>query len=396
MGPRARLDAAARRAARPVPQVRPAAGAGARPRAARGDPRAPVRGRHRGPAAGGSRAAPGRGVRRRSARARPGLGRPRRAYADVWEVLRRDYLEVPWDPAGRAARGDRAARQPRDRCTSGCGGRSRTTGCGWSPATGSSPRATTCATCPRGSACTPYLEQRLRRLDGGRRLAPVTEALTARLATRGVTVLRRHRRATWWCARAGSSASRPAPGELDADVVVCAVDPRRLPTLAPFVERTMPAIPPVVAHLGLDGRRARPGHELVLHGDPMLVVRTGGTRPRRPRRLDAARPRSAGRGPRSRALARHHVDVRDRRRRPDRPLARAPWSRVGRLAAGRAVAGPRHRAAAARARHPGARACTPPARTPRPAVGLPLSGSRPRSSRSGDRPGRARPLQLAR
>jgi UDP-galactopyranose mutase len=68
-------------------------------------------------------------------------------------------------------------------------------------------------------------------------------------------------------------------GTLDADLVVCAVAPRNLPTLAPHVARTMPAIPPVVCHLGLSGEVPDLPHEVVLHGDPTLVVRTGGTAP---------------------------------------------------------------------------------------------------------------------
>lgn len=68
-------------------------------------------------------------------------------------------------------------------------------------------------------------------------------------------------------------------GELDADVVVCAVDPRLLPVLAPHVRRTVPAIPPVVSHLGLVGEVPDLPHEVVLHGDPTLVVRTNGTAP---------------------------------------------------------------------------------------------------------------------
>ena len=97
-------------------------------------------------------------------------------------------------------------------------------------------------------------------------------------------------------------------GELDADVVVCAVDPRRLPALASYVARTMPAIPPVVAHVGLEGEAPDLPHELVLHGDPMLVVRTGGRAPRR------STLTVHGRGRLSedilRALARHRIDVR--------------------------------------------------------------------------------------
>jgi UDP-galactopyranose mutase len=41
----------------------------------------------------------------------------------------------------------------------------------------------------------------------------------------------------------------------------------------------MPAIPPVVAHLGLVGEVPDLPHEVVLHGDPLLVVRTNGTAP---------------------------------------------------------------------------------------------------------------------
>jgi hypothetical protein len=92
-------------------------------------------------------------------------------------------------------------------------------------------------------------------------------------------------------------------------VVVVAVDPRRLPALASYVERTMPAIPPVVCHLGLEGDVPDLGHEVVFHGDPMLVVRTGGQAP-----PGAAAWTVHGRGRLAedilRALARHKIDVR--------------------------------------------------------------------------------------
>jgi UDP-galactopyranose mutase len=103
--------------------------------------------------------------------------------------------------------------------------------------------------------------------------------LEQRLATRGVTVL------------TGSSvrdlvvegdhvvAVRLDTGTLDADIVVVAIDPRRLPTLAPYVERTMPAIPPVVCHIGIVGEVPDLPAEVVLHGDPMLVLRTTGQAP---------------------------------------------------------------------------------------------------------------------
>ena len=89
----------------------------------------------------------------------------------------------------------------------------------------------------------------------------------------------------------------------------------------------MPAIPPVVCHLGLDGAVPDLPHEVVLHGDPMLVVRTGG---RAPAGGTAWTVHGRGRLAEDilRALARHQLDVRDRGRRPRRPLARATWSRL--------------------------------------------------------------------
>jgi UDP-galactopyranose mutase len=60
---------------------------------------------------------------------------------------------------------------------------------------------------------------------------------------------------------------------------VCAVDPRRLPVLRPYVERTLPALPPPTVHLGLAGAVPDLPAEVVLHGEPTLVVRTLGRAP---------------------------------------------------------------------------------------------------------------------
>lgn len=99
-------------------------------------------------------------------------------------------------------------------------------------------------------------------------------------------------------------------GPLDADVVVCAIDPRGLPVLAPNVQRAMPAIPPVVCHLGLVGDVPDLPHEVVLHGEPTLVLRTNGTAPE-----GAAAWTVLGRGRLSEdivvALARSGIDVRE-------------------------------------------------------------------------------------
>ncbi len=98
-------------------------------------------------------------------------------------------------------------------------------------------------------------------------------------------------------------------GEVPADHVVVAIDPRRLPALASYVRRTMPAFPPVVCHIGLEGDTPDLPHEVVLHGDPLLVVRTGGRAPD-----GAAAWTVLGRGRIAEdvltALARHGLDVR--------------------------------------------------------------------------------------
>lgn len=124
-----------------------------------------------------------------------------------------------------------------------------------------------------------YLEQRFGSwtVPGG--LAALGVAMADRLALRGVTVLT-DTPATDLVVRDGRVAAvRTAGGEVDADHVVVAIDPRRLPALAPYVRRTMPAFPPVVCHVGLEGDVPDLPHEVVLHGDPLLVVRTGGRAP---------------------------------------------------------------------------------------------------------------------
>ncbi|MDT0201237.1 NAD(P)/FAD-dependent oxidoreductase [Nocardioides sp. AE5] len=125
-----------------------------------------------------------------------------------------------------------------------------------------------------------YIEQRFGgwRIEGG--LGRLADVLTKRLETRGVTV-RLNTPATDIVVRGGRAVAVATPeGEVDADVVVCAVDPRQIPALATHVRRTMPAIPPVVCHVGLTGDDIPElGHETVFHGDPLIVVRRSGTAP---------------------------------------------------------------------------------------------------------------------
>ena len=250
----------------------------------------------------------------------PGLGRTWvehvDTYADDWEVLRRHYFEVPWEPAALpkdvAARLDsretlhkRLRRAFRDE-------RLAMVAAHPFVAEGHDPRNV-----PAWAGLRAYLEQsfgawRVPAELGG--MAALTTALEKRLATRRVTVLT-GTPVTDLVVRAGQVvAVRTDAGEHDADVVVCAIDPRRLPALARYVEHTMPAIPPVVAHLGLEGDGAGLGDvtaEMVIHADPLLVVRAG---------VSAPDGHSAwtlhGRGKLAedmlRALARHGLDVRER------------------------------------------------------------------------------------
>jgi phytoene dehydrogenase-like protein len=199
------------------------------------------------------------------------------AYADDWEALRLGYFEVPWTPDDLprevAARLDsreslqkrlrRALRDPRQRLVAG------------HPfaVDGHDDRNV-----PAWAGLTAYLEQRFGAwaVVGGS--GALRDALVRRLGTRRVTVVRA--RALDVVVRDGRAvAVTTTEGELDADVVVCAVDARRLPALAPLVARTMPVIPPAMSHVGLEGEVRDLPHELVVHGDPLLVVRTSDPSP---------------------------------------------------------------------------------------------------------------------
>lgn len=200
-------------------------------------------------------------------------------FADTWELLRRDYLERPWHPDLGAREVARllAGRQMLARRLRGAFTDERLRLVAGHPfvADGHDLRNV-----PAWQGVTTYVEQRFGAwtVPGG--LAALTTALTARLATRGVEVRTGNEVHDVVLRDGRAVAVETDAGQVDADVVVCAVDPRRLPVLAPHVRRTMPAIPPVVCHLGLEGDVPDLPHEVVLHGDPLLVVRTGGQAPR--------------------------------------------------------------------------------------------------------------------
>jgi phytoene dehydrogenase-like protein len=215
----------------------------------------------------------------------PGLGQQWvdhvASYGEMWELLRKEWYERPFDPdvapreltalLGRREslhrRLRRALRDERLRLVAG----HRVVMDGHD-----------LRDAPVLAGVDVYLEQRFGAwtVPGG--LAALGTAMADRLALRGVTVLT-GATATDLVVREGRVAAvQVAAGEVDADQVVVAIDPRRLPALAAYVRRTVPAFPPVVCHVGLDGTgEDLPDlpHEVALHGDPLLVVRTGGRAP---------------------------------------------------------------------------------------------------------------------
>jgi UDP-galactopyranose mutase len=231
-------------------------------------------------------------------------------FADTWDVLRRACLEHPYSPdhVDRSTRALLHTRTSLARAVSRAFKDERLRQVALFPALmdGHDPRHV-----PAWTGMWAYVEQNfgMWTVPGGMgRLAGLMEK---RLTERKVEVLlgttardlRVHRGRV-----VGVDTDR---GPVDADAVVCAIDPAGLPVLAPHVGRSMPAVPPVVSHLGLAGDVPDLPHEVVLHGEPTLVVRTNGTAPQ-----GAAAWTVLVRGRLTEdvvtALAHRGVDVRDR------------------------------------------------------------------------------------
>ncbi|MGI8645447.1 MAG: phytoene desaturase family protein [Nocardioides sp.] len=196
------------------------------------------------------------------------------SYAEPWDLLRRDHLERAWHPdhasreltrmlTGREMLAKRlrgAFRDERLRLVAGHPFQ----------ADGHDLRNV-----PAWQGVTAYVEQRFGAWTVVGGMAGLTEALVRRLSTRGVAV-RTGVEVRDIVVRGGRAvAVATEAGEVEADAVVCAVDPRRLPELAGHVRSTMPAIPPVVCHLGLEGEVPHLPPHVVLHGDPLLMVHIG-------------------------------------------------------------------------------------------------------------------------
>lgn len=200
------------------------------------------------------------------------------SFADDWELIRTEYAERPWRPDvadkavtarifGREMLSRRMKRSLRDP-------RLRLVAAHPFVYDGHDPRDV-----PGWLGLVSYLEQTFGTwtVHGG--MSTLTDVLTARMGTRGVTVLTDTLVTDVVVRGDRAVAVATADGEIAADHVVCAVDPRQLPALAPYVRRTLPAIPPSACHIGLSGTVPDLGPETVFHGDPMIVVRTGGEAP---------------------------------------------------------------------------------------------------------------------
>jgi UDP-galactopyranose mutase len=200
------------------------------------------------------------------------------AQAETWDMVRRAYLERPYS-ADHVEAGTRALLRTRTSLHRVVhrrlqDGRLRTLALSSTLLDGQDPRRV-----PAWMAMGAYVEQNFGvwTVRGG--LGALAEVLAKRLRERKVQV---HLGTTALDLRlhgARVTGVLTDDGTLDAEVVVCAVDPHRLPALASRLPRARPASPPAVCHLGLQGEVPRLPHEVVLHGDPTLVVRTAGTAP---------------------------------------------------------------------------------------------------------------------
>lgn len=212
----------------------------------------------------------------------PGLGDQWLAYthafAPTWDLLRRQYLERPWSPdhADRETRSLLASRMTLHKAVARAFSDQRLRQLAWhtSVMEGHDPRNV-----PAWMGMMAYVEQNFGVWTVPSGMGALAAALTKRLAERRVDV-RLGTTVTDVVVRDGRVVGvDTGAGRLEAEVVVCAIDPRILPSLSPMVRRTTPAIPPVVCHLGLRGAVPDLPHEVVLHGDPVVVVRTNGSAP---------------------------------------------------------------------------------------------------------------------
>jgi phytoene dehydrogenase-like protein len=200
------------------------------------------------------------------------------AFADDWEALRRDWLERPFSPdlASKHTLALLSTRLTLHKLTQKTFKDERLQQVARYPM---ALEGHDLRNVPAWMGMWTYVEQNFGAwtVPGG--MGSLADALASRLTTRGVTVLLSTAALDIELSGGRAAGVRTEQGVVDADHVVCAIDPRRLPALAGLVERTMPVIPPVTCHIGVVGDVPDLPHEVVLHGDPMIVLRTGGAAP---------------------------------------------------------------------------------------------------------------------
>jgi UDP-galactopyranose mutase len=198
--------------------------------------------------------------------------------AEVWEALRKDGYERPWsdEHAAKEARAllstrltlhKHVQRELRDE-------RLRLLATHRVAFDGHEPRNV-----PAWEGVWSYVEQNFGAwtIPGG--MGALADVLVSRLETRGVTALTENPARDLVVEGGRVVGVQVDEGTVAADHVVVAIDPRRLPALEQYVARTMPAIPPSMCHVGIVGEVPDLPAEVVLHGDPTLVLRTTGTAP---------------------------------------------------------------------------------------------------------------------
>jgi phytoene dehydrogenase-like protein len=230
-------------------------------------------------------------------------------FADPWDRLRRDWFERPYAPGVAAREAERLLRSRRTlhrlAHRTFRDPRLRALALHHAVSGGHDPRNV-----PAWLGLQDYLEQNFGTWTFPGGFGVLAGLLAKRLGERRVRVLTSTTATDLRMAGSGPVAVETDGGPLDADVVVVAVDPRRIPALAPHVRRTMPALPPTVVHLGLARDFPAAPREIVLHGECSVTVRTDGVAPE-----GKAAWTLLGRGRLSEdllvALARRGVDVRD-------------------------------------------------------------------------------------
>jgi UDP-galactopyranose mutase len=243
------------------------------------------------------------------------------AQADLWQQLRQQVLD---DPNGGARLADRGvarsigATTSLDRVLRGAfrDERLRAIAAASFTLSGSALKDL-----PAFAAVAPYVERTFGLWQPAGGMIQLVDALAVRLSERRVDVrLETPVLSLIWDASAQAVRGVETDGSaVEADAVVCAIDARRVltqlldaraaPRARRLFDKATPAIPAVVAHLGLSGDVPALPDETVIHGELELIVSTGGRAPAG-HHAWTVRSRGASANEIVATLARHGVDVR--------------------------------------------------------------------------------------